>query len=413
MSSACVPAIIGTPNPANLDSGVTYTSALTPQNSKIHQIALDASQQVAISVVVNTKTTQNVNIVLTIYNSNLVIVRQTTLTSQSSNSITDLEEGTYFVCLRVIVGVYNISVTANYTRFVRNVQLEPSISHCVGYGEFNLGTRRLPVACAQPLRYEIIDGELPTGLTLLPSGFISGVLPILDTTDAIKIPSANLFVNEGSEYTPIGHPFKFRVRLSLFNNSSVYVDANFYIAIVNNWSLSEDQYTLGLTPTVISTDVIYKEKETQVLLCCDTSNNLPNYTLTTLDGNKFISDVPVDVMISGDSTGVIANSYVEEDLVECVTLPNVDTDIITYFKLNYTTLVEQGYTSEALDYYIKTLQGEVIVTDGVKMVLIRYKTNNKTYSNEYYSEQQRQLMNYNPVCFSRGGEYGSFSLTTN
>lgn len=412
--TACIPTIQNTPNPDMLLTDVTYQTTLSPQQSKIYALNIDASQQVTINVVVNSVSVQNINLLLTIYNSNLVVVRQTTLTAQNSNSITDLDEGSYFVCLRVIIGSYTVSTRALYNRFIRNVTIDSDISHCSGVLTSVLKMPRIPVACNQPLRYEIVEGSLPDGLVMTQSGFISGTLPIIDETEIIKIPSTNLFVDENTSYTPIGQPYSFKVRLSLVNDPSVFVIGNFFIAIVNNWSLSEDSYEIGTQSTTVITDLLYTTNfRTTLLLCCDnTENNVPNYKLTTVDGRQVTLDTSLDVILNDEYTALVKEDTVKETLVDVVTFPSVDSDVVMFIQDNYNSLIDSGNEMEALDYYLENRDGVIEIIDGVKILTIEYFTSESDYASNYDKEQGKQLMMYNPQAFMHGGSYASFDITT-
>lgn len=395
----------------DLESSVTYSRVINSTANAVFRIVNDASQTVTFTINVTAKSTSSVNMFFTIYDTNLNLVRQTQLTNVNNTSQTDLDEGVFYVCVRNILGTYTVDVMADYIRFSRNTVI-PADMYTGAVVDFDIKTQKQAVECNQPLFYELIEGALPVGLTMLPSGYIAGQLPIIDTTEKVKIASANLFYNENGVYVPIGHPYTFTLKVSLFNDREVFDIAKFNIAIVNDWSLNDDVYQSATTPTTYISDVIITEREPVVLLCCDNGTAIKgDYLLLDVSGNTVEIDVHESVLLLDSVTTIENRVEVKPAKCEVITVPDAN-DAYKYIVQNYNTLVDSGYEKAAIDYYLETLNCERIVLDnGVNMVKITYSEGYE-YSDLYDSTVKSQLMLYNPQMSTRNGETLDVTITT-
>ena len=105
---------------------------------------------------------------------------------------------------------------------------------------------------AGEVKYHVVAGELPGGLTLDPTtgridgtltemdGYVAGWSDILDTYDTPD--------TTGGRYATVGSAaagqrvFSFTVRATLLIDPSIYADRAFEILVVNNWSSDRDRF---------------------------------------------------------------------------------------------------------------------------------------------------------------------------
>lgn len=117
-----------------------------------------------------------------------------------------------------------------------------------GFGYYTsaaLQTRKRPIECHETLVYELVDGKLPDGLTLISSGVIMGEVGNLDCSEhnTDLPPSWNWYSDNHDDTAQAwGRVWKFKVRLYLLNQPETYTEKWFCIRVYNNWSLDRDRF---------------------------------------------------------------------------------------------------------------------------------------------------------------------------
>lgn len=121
--------------------------------------------------------------------------------------------------------------------------------------------KRPPQICNEPLFYELIEGEMPPGLVLYQhDGLIKGVIGNMDCVEGDS-PSFNWFyTNHDGHNQSWARMFRFKLRISLLNDSKIYDDQWFCIRVHNNWSYDlmkyEEAIQLSTETIQISGDTI-------------------------------------------------------------------------------------------------------------------------------------------------------------
>lgn len=104
--------------------------------------------------------------------------------------------------------------------------------------------------CTIPLEFEIIDGEIPPGLTFDSWGRIFGVLPNMDCVEYNKYisPSQNWYSEHPLDETwhPWGRQWRFLVRVWISTRPDVTDERWFCVRIKNNWSWDRDSFDAHL-----------------------------------------------------------------------------------------------------------------------------------------------------------------------
>lgn len=103
---------------------------------------------------------------------------------------------------------------------------------------------RPPAECHEPLRYELIDGELPKALKLAKNdGMIYGIIDDQDCGPSDDSPSFNWFYdNHDGLPQAWAKIYRFKLRVMLRRDPSVYHDDWFCIRVYNNWTHDRIEY---------------------------------------------------------------------------------------------------------------------------------------------------------------------------
>lgn len=177
---------------------------------------------------------------LTIYNINTLRVFGTlNLNQQSINTSFSIVAGEYYICIRPIIGEYELDFKSTFISY--NKVATFNTKSYFGYSsDFILETSRAPGLCKRRLVYTIIDGKLPNGLDMQDNGLITGFLPMLDCdseNDHLPPSAAWYHKISDSEYvTSWGRAYRFRVHLTLYDDSTKEDTEWFYISILNDFS---------------------------------------------------------------------------------------------------------------------------------------------------------------------------------
>lgn len=260
--STCLESINTGEQTESADTNTNYSFNVSSAKNKLFILTLDTDQTVYIRPnIVGSDITSPFIFVSIISKKDLVTVRNTRITGETIIS-TDLQEGSYYICFRTLMGSHTVTANFEYVSFSRDVQLICNF-YTGENGSFEL-KRKLPsFACTRPLKYTLVEGSLPSGLVLDASGRIHGTLPIIDKENLKDFPSYSLYHGDGIFYTPIGVRYEFTVKLELLDNFEKFEFRKFCIMIVNDWDLTK--------PILEMSEMTYIEGEVHH----DTSFKLP------------------------------------------------------------------------------------------------------------------------------------------
>lgn len=177
----------------------------------------------------------------------------------------------------------NPSLTFGLTMFSKGFKLNKFLSSDMYWGystifDLDVKKARPDQECDIPLRYKIIEGELPDGLRMTDTGKVLGVICNLDQmrktlTDS---PSFNWFFSsheEGGGVFPIGKVFRFKVRVSLLGASPDDPEQNaeqwFCIRVLNNWSFDRGKFEEEVIQKAITNRYCPETTVVMSKLCCD------------------------------------------------------------------------------------------------------------------------------------------------
>ena len=220
-----------------LSSGVSYPSTINGTTNSVYILTSSLDQSVFFNLIVSGAPT--IAITITIYYKNtLAVFGSTNITQLNTNSSFNITAGEYYVCIRAQILQYNITFKPTFISYNNTATFFPS--PYFGYSSSTeLYVKPRESACNRPLLFTLIDGALPTGLTFLDNGLIYGTLPMLDCdpyNDELSSSSSWYHKLSDSEYvTNWGRAYRFKVHLTLPDDTSKEDEAWFYISIVNNY----------------------------------------------------------------------------------------------------------------------------------------------------------------------------------
>lgn len=152
------------------------------------------------------------------------------------------EPGEYFICITSFHSI-NFSLISDFTDV--SFPILGEMNAYSGEETFEFEFARETFDCNSPVFYQIIEGELPTGLTLRSDGIISGVPIEQDCEEYNKNepPSFTWFketVEGNSEST--SRDYKVIIRAALIDSPSTYDDREFLICVHNNWNNDKESF---------------------------------------------------------------------------------------------------------------------------------------------------------------------------
>lgn len=155
----------------------------------------------------------------------------------------DFSTGEFYLCIRSNTA-FTGTVVGNFSGFATEARFRPSAFEGAT-ATCTMANVVTPNPCDEPLYYEIIEGELPPGITMTTLGRVSGPLPNLDCLpDAHEYsPAMNWsYADSGGRMNPWGRTWRFKVRVSLGNLPEVGVDEWFCLRVHNNWTFDRDNF---------------------------------------------------------------------------------------------------------------------------------------------------------------------------
>ena len=151
----------------------------------------------------------------------------------------------YYICITTDWAI-NYALEADFTDYPFVL-----IADCDAYGgEYipAVGFAPNESICDSTVFYQIIEGELPKGLSFSPDGVIYGIPEEQDCeplSDGDTPPSFVWWEENESDRTSTGLDHRIIVRAQLLEAEDTYHDREFFICVRNNWDQDRDHY-MGL-----------------------------------------------------------------------------------------------------------------------------------------------------------------------
>lgn len=345
-----------------MNSGSTSRINIGANNNALFSLNNELDQ----SVFFNIKTVgyySSIAVTMTIYNALTLIPFGSLNISQSNTSTSfSITSGQYIICFRPTFGSFILDVTPTFISY-NNVASFNSRSYYGTSSIFTLNVDRPIGVCTRRLLYTVIDGELPNGLTMLDNGYVIGNLPILDCDSYNDgLPTSNTWYHKisDSEYvTSWGRAYRFKVRLTLYDDRSKEDDKWFYISIINNFSKNialVDKYGV-LEDSKVAT---FESKIKLDLIDLCAKSNGTNVEVEKSNDEKFFDLIEENQIDPNEPNLFEYNSdykYVDNQDLEYIEF-NESTnnfDLISYFKNNYNNndvLVESLKDSPMFNAYM-------------------------------------------------------------
>jgi hypothetical protein len=178
----------------------------------------------------------------------------------------DLTAGTFFMCVTNYFSTIDAYITGIFSGFESWAKISAVFSE--GSSVITTVTQKRPErVCTRPIFYDLIDGNLPPGISLLSTGRLYGTLPNLDCCDenANLSPSADWFGQYPTgEWHPWGRQWRFKVRITLPGFPLAIDERWFCIRVYNNWDIEKENFKKQL-PFSKTYDVIV-EPENDIVL---------------------------------------------------------------------------------------------------------------------------------------------------
>lgn len=401
-----------------ISSGTTYNFNINQDINQIYLLSNDLDQSVFFNMrVIGNYST--IAISVTIFN--ITTLRQIVslnVTQRTVNSSFSIASGQYYICIRPLVGSYDVEFTPTFIVYNR-IATYSGKSH---FGFFSSTTdievERRQGPCNRRLNYEIIEGNIPNGLTFLDNGLIYGNLPILDTDPYNNdLPTSNHWyhiISDSEAVTSYGRAYRFKVRLSLFDDRSTFDERWYFITIINDFSKNlahVDKYEVLETDHIASFEDKLKLINKSLCSPCEVDDDIINKSAVTefnaeniLNKQKEIKDVlsrinneEVQVLklkeelqfLNSEEAEALQNqiNIIQKDFVETIkdTIIEGENDVIGQ-DTKYEYIDEQDFELLELDpEEITVLNGQIKINESYQIAnkgLIDYYVYNIDINNE-------------------------------
>jgi hypothetical protein len=179
----------------------------------------------------------------------------------------DLSAGTFFMCITNYFSSIDAYITGKFSGFETWAKISPVFIE--GSSVLTTVTQKRPErVCSRPIFYELIEGSLPPGISLLSTGILHGTLPNLDCCgeNANLSPSADWFGQYPTgEWHPWGRQWRFKVRITLPGFPLANAERWFCIRVYNNWDIEKENFKKQL-PFSKMYDIVDNEPEKEIVL---------------------------------------------------------------------------------------------------------------------------------------------------
>lgn len=227
---------------SDIDYSGTIANAFTGAFFKFETIEFET---VFFDLFIQPNTASGINVAFTLYRKvgASYVNLGTSISDEFNNSFEySAAPGEYYICITTDFSV-NYTLSAEFTDFAF-----VSIADADAYGGAYMPPFEFaqPTAfCDSPVFYEIIDGELPKGLSLQSDGVISGIPEEQDCEDENddRDPSF-IWWEEGESGTrkATGSNHRVVIRAALVDAPETYADREFFICVHNNWDYDRDAF---------------------------------------------------------------------------------------------------------------------------------------------------------------------------
>ena len=197
--------------------------------------------------------------------------------------------GNYFLCLENLYeSTYELS--ASFTDY-EGILMPIAIAY-TGEGGDSIDELPLEPICHEEIGYEMIDGELPTGLTFYSNGNIWGIAEEQDCDSrSDEAPSWNWkeYQHESEGCWPTFKEYYFRVSAYFMDHPYIKTDREFKICVHNNWDLDDQRDNMdNLTHKEYIISYVDVELDPTGLCPCTETKEI--ITERIVDLNRNISD---------------------------------------------------------------------------------------------------------------------------
>ena len=368
--ATCATSINMTHSHIEAQSGTKYTIDISTATNAIFVISSELAQSIFFNARV-LGTNAFIAYSISVYKKNtLQLFGTVNITTANSASSFSTLPGEYYICVRPTVSSYQIEFTLTYISYSAVVTLRATSEF--GFDvSCELSTARPESVCTRPLKYTLIDGQLPPGLWMNEAGHIRGTLPMLDCEPSnADYPPSNMWYQQfgDEEYvTNWGRAYRFKVHLTLKDDPSKEAEEWCYISIVNDYSKNisyVDSFGI-LEDEQIST---FEEKIIVGSICPPL--NCGNKTLLDLNTTRNKSSILYETFVLSDD--------VKNKIDRLLDLNNYDISILD---ASHKLMIENGITANDIYKYIELY---VIDDDGEPLLLSH--VDGKKYSNSTEQE---------------------------
>lgn len=246
--------------------------SISPTSNQLLRITIVQQQTVQFSInLTSIISPSNVGVVINIYQlsgSSFLFLGSVLITELIMTFQKDFTLGNYIICISSSSLSYSGTFLGQFIGYPSYANLFPNIYTGQALAPFDLSFEHIDQSCNKTLFYAITDGKLPEGIQMTLSGNIWGILPNMDCTsdnDDLS-PSQNWYYEMDNTWQPWGRQWRFKVKLWMFEDESVFTEKWFCIRIHNNWSWDRDnkppiEYEEETIEEIISEPIID--------LCCE------------------------------------------------------------------------------------------------------------------------------------------------
>lgn len=174
----------------------------------------------------------------------------------------DFDVGEYYICIRSNQS-YTATVVGTFSGFAPTVTFSPNF-YDGNRLQSELTLPRPVTPCDEPMFYEIVEGVLPPGVFMNSLGRLYGELPNLDCLEDSPqfSPSQNWsYPDPDGTMHPWGRQWRFKVRVSIADQSDTFADEWFCVAVHNNWSFDRENFLRNAPFKQVREVVVVEEAE--------------------------------------------------------------------------------------------------------------------------------------------------------
>lgn len=291
---------IGSLTPIN-PSTTTFFSC-SPTTNELLLASMEIQQTVTFTVGLSSSIPGSFNCTLSIYQvvgSVVSSYASINLTTTSTTFSKDFTAGNYIFCFHSNnTASYIGTIIGSFVAIPSSAIISPTF-HAGELMKIQLTTPSPPRVCSQIMFYEVVDGELPPGVFLDELGTLRGTLPNLDCAppdvDGYDYsPSFNWFYERSGTIYPLGRQWRFKVRLMLAADETVFVENWYCIRIFNNWDFDRDNFMANAPFDHTTTVTLYDPPPKLEPICedCPTELVTSPVELKTLESQCVPCDSP-------------------------------------------------------------------------------------------------------------------------